>query len=356
MKILLFGEFSGLHKNLKEGLVELGHDTTIAAGVDGYKKIPNDINLDGMLPGLFGQISTRAKPFLYLPKLSGHDVVQIINPFYPNARFFPKEFFYSLLRKLNHKFFMLAAGSDAYFWKYGRERLRYGPFEDSLKYDLKASSYYMSSENAFAYNKRILESSHGLIPVMYEYELSYEGCKNQMKTIPLPVNTKKIEYRENIVRQKLVVFHGLSRYGFKGTRHVEEAFEELVSRYPNDIECFIDGQLPIDEYLHIMSKTNVIIDQTNSYSLGMNGVFALAMGKVVLGGAEPESLKSLGINNSPVINILPNKQSIVTEIEKLLANRASIKQLGFEGRKFVEDIHCHVKVAQKFINTWNTSI
>ena len=356
MKILLFGEFSGLHKNLKEGLLELGHEVTIAAGADGYKNISCDIMLDSQLPGVLGKLSTRAKPFLNLPKLSGYDVVQIINPFFPNARYFPKELFYSLLRQLNDKFFMLAAGSDAYFWKYGRERLNYGPFEDSLKYDVKAPSFYMSRDDAFAYNKRILDTSDGLIPVMYEYELSYEGCEKRMKTIPLPVNTNKIEYRENVAHEKLVVFHGLSRYGFKGTRHVEEAFEILAKKYPNDIECIIDGQLPIDEYLEVMSKTHVVIDQTNSYSLGMNGVFALAMGKVVLGGAEPEGLKSLGVKVSPVINIMPNKQSIVMEVEKLLANRESIPQLGFEGRKFVEDVHCHVKVAQKFINTWNSSI
>jgi hypothetical protein len=79
------------------------------------------------------------------------------------------------------------------------------------------------------------------------------------------------------------------------------------------------------------------------------------MGKVVLGGAEPEGLKSLGVELSPVINILPNKQSIVMEVEKLLANTASVPKLGVEGRKFVEDVHCHLKVAQKYINTWNSN-
>lgn len=353
LKILLFGEFSGLHNNLKDGLVELGHDVTIAAGSDGYKKIGNDISLESSLPGLLGQLDARMKPFLNLPKLSGFDVVQLVNPFFPNAKYFPKQLFYSMLRHFNDKFFVLAAGSDAYFWRNGRRKLRYGPFDDFLKYDAKTLSFYMSRDDAFAYNKRIVENSDGLIPVMYEYELSYQGSEKRRKTIPLPVNTNKIEYRENVVHEKLVVFHGLSRYGFKGTRHVEEAFEILTKTYPNDIECIIDGQLPINEYLELMSRTNVVIDQTYSYSLGMNGVYALAMGKVVLGGAEPEGLKSLGVEISPVINILPNKKSIVLEVEKLLANTASVPRLGFEGRKFVEDVHCHVKVAQKYIKSWN---
>tara|TARA_B110000503_G_C7153953_1_gene416407 strand:- start:969 stop:2039 length:1071 start_codon:yes stop_codon:yes gene_type:complete len=356
LKILLFGEFSGLHNNLKDGLVELGHDVTIAAGSDGYKNIGNDISLESSLPGLLGQLDTRIRPFLNLPKLRSFDVVQIVNPFFPNAKYFPRQFFYSMLRHFNDKFFVLAAGSDAYYWRNGRKKLKYGPFDDFLKYDVKAPSFYMSRDDAFAYNKRIVENSDGLIPIMYEYELSYEGCEKRMNTIPLPVNTNKIEYRENVVQEKLVVFHGLSRYGFKGTRHVEEAFEILNKKYPNDVECIIDGQLPINEYLEVMSKTHVVIDQTNTYSLGMNGIYALAMGKVVLGGAEPEGLKCLGVQSSPVINITANKQSIVMEVEKLLANRTSIPQLGFDGRKFVEDVHCHVKVAQKYINTWNASV
>ncbi len=356
MKILLFGEFSGLHNNLKEGLIGIGHDVVLASGRDGYKNIPNDINLDPVLSGYLGKIEARLKPFLKLYKLWGFDVVQVINPFYPNARFFPKEFFYFLLRLLNKKFFFLGAGSDAYFWKYGKNELRYTPLDDFLKYDLKSDNYYMQTKKAFKYNRRIVEASNGLIPVLYEYEVCYKASSKRLKTIPLPVNLNSILKYENIVRDKIVIFHGLSRYGFKGTRHVEEAFQILTKKYPNDIECIIDGQLPINEYLKVLSKTNVVIDQTNSYSLGMNGLFALAMGKVVLGGAEPEGLKSLEVDVSPVINILPNKQSIVMEIEKLLANRRSIPQLGLMGRKFVEAVHCSKKVAQKYVNTWNSSI
>ena len=84
----------------------------------------------------------------------------------------------------------------------------------------------------------------------------------------------------------------------------------------------------------------------------MNGLFALAMGKVVLGGAEEIGLKSLGVTSSPVINVEPSKEKIIGAVEKLLDNKKYILELGLEGRKYVEDIHCHIKVAQKFIKTW----
>lgn len=39
MKVLLLGEFSGLYRYLKQGLLELGIDTTLAANGDLWKNI-----------------------------------------------------------------------------------------------------------------------------------------------------------------------------------------------------------------------------------------------------------------------------------------------------------------------------
>ena len=153
-----------------------------------------------------------------------------------------------------------------------------------------------------------------------------------------------------------MVFHGLSRYGFKGTRHVESAYLSLAKKYPNDLELVIDGQLPLTEYLRLMRRTNVVIDQVHTHSLGMNGVYALAMGKVVIGGAEPESLSSLGIDSSPVLNVTPDKESIIRTVEYLLDNRASIPEMGFNSRNFVEKYHCHIKVAEQYVSTWKSVV
>jgi hypothetical protein len=356
MKILLFGEFSGLHNNLKDGLLHLGHQVKIAAGMDGYKQISNDLNLDSNFNGLGKMIDIRLKPFLKLPDMKGFDVLQSINPFFPNAKYFPRKLFYLLLRRLNEKFFILAAGSDAYYWKYGPKRLEYGPFKDTLKYDIKSKNYYMENKKAFLYNKKLIDLSHGIIPVMYDYEINYKENQKLLNTIPLPINLKKINYKENKIGKKLVIFHGLSRYGFKGTKYVESAFNELSRTYPNDLELIIDGKLPIKEYLKIMQKADIVIDQVNSHSSGMNALYALAMGKVVLGGSEPIGFKSLGINSSPVINIKPSKESIIESIIKLIEEKSSIPQKGLSGRKFVEDVHCHIKVAEKYLKTWKTSI
>lgn len=80
MRILLLGEFSALHKNLRDGLRELGHEAVVASVGDGWKRIPADIDLGSQATGWRGRLERIARPVWSLPKLTGYDVVQIINP------------------------------------------------------------------------------------------------------------------------------------------------------------------------------------------------------------------------------------------------------------------------------------
>lgn len=352
MKILLLGDYSALHKNLKEGLIELGHEALLASHGDGWKEIPRDIDLSAGKSRIYNKIYRRLIPFLKLNKLSGHHVVQLINPFVFYERYFPSTMFLRLVLGLNEKAFMLGAGDDAFFWRYARKSLDYGPFDDFLEYDLKSKEFYLQTEKALLYNKQIVELVRGIIPIMYEYEVAYSDCDKRITTIPIPVNTNTVNYLPNNPQKKLTIFHGLNRYGFKGTRHVEEAFTILSKKYPNDLELIIDGNMPLNEYIEVMQRTNVVIDQLNSYSLGVNGVMALAMGKIVMGGAEPESLRALGIEQSPVINLKPSAKSIITAVENLLENKSQIEEMGYLSRQFAENVHGHVHIAQRYIDAW----
>ncbi|VAW71126.1 hypothetical protein MNBD_GAMMA12-1275 [hydrothermal vent metagenome] len=355
MKILLIGEFSGLHLNLKAGLQALGHEVTIAAYMDGFKKIPIDITLGGLYKGFTGKIEKFIKPLYYLNSLKGFDVIQLINANYFWHKFNYDRFIVNRLIDNNGKSFLLAAGCDSFFWKYGRDRLKYAPFNDNLLYDYKSSNVNYERKSWLQWNTDLVDKVDGVIPIMYEYQQAYRHCHNIKPCIALPVDVDTIPYLENTVKDKLVVFHGLNRYGYKGTRFVEEAFKTLNARYPDKLELIIDGNMPLSEYLELMSRSNVVIDQLWSHSNGMNGVYALAMGKVVLGGAEQESLQMLGVKTSPVINLTPDANSIVVAIEVLLAQVDQFPVLGFHSRKFAEQIHGHITVAQQYINAWNCS-
>lgn len=88
MKILLLGEYSALHKNLKEGLQEFGHEVMIAGGGDGFKKVPVDLPLESTRGGLLQKLENRILPLQALKQLKNFDVVQIIKVCYLRKIYF----------------------------------------------------------------------------------------------------------------------------------------------------------------------------------------------------------------------------------------------------------------------------
>ena len=171
----------------------------------------------------------------------------------------------------------------------------------------------------------------------------------------LPINTSKISYKENIVNNgKVVVFHGINRKGTKGTALVEEAFNILNTKYPNDLECVCAGGLPLNEYQELLNRVNICIDQTYSPESGMNALISMAKGKVVLGGADPTFTSAMGLSDTPLVDISPSVKDIINKIEKLLDNRKSLPEMGRSARDFVEKHHdCRI-IANRYIDLWNT--
>jgi hypothetical protein len=316
-KVLLLGDFSGFHKNLKEGLEKEGVETLLVADGDGFKKIPADVIIP-KYKGVLGLIIYRLVLLSKIYQFRGYDVVQVMSlSFIPN-KLFPSYYFVNFLKKHNKKVFLVAAGTDCAYWNIARKKLKYGPFNDVVKYDDPKQGEYYQDSSLVTKQYSLASMFDGIIPIMYDYEVAYSDFSNVCKTIPMPINTDSIEYKENFVEDKIVVFHGLNREGFKGTHYVREAFDLLSKKYPDKLELIIDGKMEYNKYLEVLSRVNIIIDQTNSYSLGVNGVLSLAMGKVVLGGAEIESLASFGVESSPIINIRPSSEAIVEAVESLI--------------------------------------
>ena len=81
MRILLIGEFSGVHNNLKKGLTILGHKVTLAADGDGYRGFGYDIRLTLYKGLIWGKIKNILYFLINLRKFIGYDVIQFINPF-----------------------------------------------------------------------------------------------------------------------------------------------------------------------------------------------------------------------------------------------------------------------------------
>ena len=217
MKILLLGEFSGFNKNLKEGLIELGHEVCLISSGDGWKEISGaDYKLSrySVANTLFKKIMNLIYPFLILSKLKGYDVVHIVNPFiFSNYRI--SEYLIKFIKKNNTIFTMSACGSDPIYIDNMR-LFDYAP----LSKEEQLNFYNKNHKQRFNFIYNLIDK---VIPVMYDYAKGYMESEKCSEVIPLPINLKNIKNEENYINTKIVIYHGITRRAFKGSNFGQNA-------------------------------------------------------------------------------------------------------------------------------------
>lgn len=354
MKVLLVGEYSGFYLNLKQGLQELGVDVTLAANGDGWKQIPGaDMSLyfTGKASVPIKIYRKLVKPILETERFHGYDVVQLVNEniFRP----YINSYMIRDMKRHNGKLYVNVAGNSYSLYKAWKDgKLGYYTYDNNPeKYDVFVNGG-LRRRMMRSTEEYVDDIADGIVPIMYEYAVGVRERINCKKTIQLPFNADKVEYKENKIGSKLVIFHGILREKDKGTDYIRQAFEIIKQKYPNDVEIVIEGRLPLKEYLEVLKRTNILVDQCKEHCWGLNACYGMAQGKVVLGGASNNSLREFGLKKSPVFHIMPNVEQIVGQLSYIIENRNKITEWGYESRKFVETFHNHISVAQKYVDMW----
>jgi len=364
MRVLLIGEFSGFHLNLKYGLQECGIETVIAARMDMMRKIEIDLDLlpkSSITNKFLSKVYKGIYPFLNLKKLQGYDIVQFISPFlfvnkiqYIGLKY--NQLLYDKILRQNKKSFFVSCGEDSVFNQIGKYLLKYNSVDPGmLDYPINMTN----NNEALKWNLDLISKTKGIIPTLYDYQIGYlqlNGFKDKISNlIPMPLDTKHYPYRENQVKNGRIKFlHGVTRPHFKGTKYILSALEKLKTKYPNDVELVIVEKLPLNEYEEVIYNANVVLDQTNSYGYGMNALISMSKGRIVMSGAEQETIDSLNEISIPVININSNEDQIFNELLKIMENRLKIGEMGVNSRKFVEKHHEAKLVAKKYLQFWET--
>ena len=80
----------------------------------------------------------------------------------------------------------------------------------------------------------------------------------------------------------------------------------------------------------------------------------MAKGKVVFTGAENEFLKQYHLTEKVAINALPDVDYLVNELSYLIENPNEIIAIGKRARTFVEKEHHYTKIAEKYLEVWNS--
>lgn len=347
MRILLYGEYSGVHKYLQVGLRALGHECVIASSGDSWKSINGDVTLGSSSKTFIGRVSRKVVPILKAHGLTGYDVIQFMSTHEYSMHPLFRKYIEFLIRK-NKKSFLLSGGCDPIFYQgIGSTGLKYHPCEGCLKYDYKICPTKMNHWEEW--QNKMNDLVDGIIPISESYALLYRDHLNARKMIRLPVDINSLQFSENIVNNKIVFFHGINRYGFKGSYLIEEAFNIIKKKYSNDVEMIIGGRMPFAEYTKYLRNVNVVVDQTFGYGLGMNALISMALGRVTMTRYE----ESLFASDVPAVNIQPTVENIVSNIERIIDEKEKIEDVSRNSRKFVETFHdCRI-IAKNYLNEWS---
>lgn len=352
MKVFLVGEFSGVHAYIKKGLVEKGHSVTIASTGDGFKNYDCDIKININYKNKYLRfIINRLKYLVIILSIRNYDVVQFMHTNITSFPYWLKNIVIWYLKKVNRKVFVLVSGGDSYVIPYLMDKLLYTPHLNEIKENNYLSKYKNMSKGKRNKTINIMKKYTGIISIAYSYHIPYKQFVNYRGFIPMP--TDKFKFIPNSIKNnKIRILHGILRKEVKGSSYILAALDIVKKKYPNQVEIQIVEKIPYNNYLEILENCNILIDQACSYGYGMNGLIALANGKTVLSGREPEIEELFG-GNCPVINIKPEINDIYKKIEYLIQNKEEIEKIGKESYIYANNIHNYAKIADKYIEIWS---
>lgn len=369
MNILIVGEFSSFAKNLKAGFKALGHNVLIVHTGDGFKAIKCDnsdivynsspeIRLCGFrIPKshLFLSIFENKRIQKNIGCSAKYDLIIIINECFVSHVITEPGVSLNFIenqKRKGAKVIFTSCGRDVPHCLYCHE-MRY--FNEKFPLGMTPPVTKMDIHRL----KKLMDSVDVVIPTGYDYSFPMKRFEEDMKVglrvssvVPLPIELTDTNIKTCIGR-KINILHGIIRAQQKGSKYFLEALEHIKNKYSDRVNVIIVERLPLDEYLRIFDECDILLDQNTSYCLGMNAEIGLMKGKVVLGGNEPEEQLELGYP-SPVINVIPNTNQIIGEIEELINNPEKIDAIKLESRRYAETYLNAVEIAKRYISELET--
>jgi len=376
MRILLVGEYSRLHNSLKEGLEAFHHDVTIIGTGDNFKQFPVDYSIfpkyflknkflvfiNRALFRVFKldlQLAEKGIRFWYfLPKLKNYDVVQLINSNAIETYPFFSKFLLKRLFDQNKKSFLLVCGEDTPIIDFLlTDKLKYSILTPYLKDNNLKSEFRFSLKYTQKNYRDLYNFVNGRVSATIVSDLDYKIPMPEKTLIPNPINTDKIAFENLDISKRIIIFIGINKSSYikKGTVFFEKALTIIKEKYGDKVEIISAENIPYSKYIMLYSRAHILLDQVYGYDQGYNALEAMAKGKVVFTGAETEFMNHYNLHDRVAINALEDVNYLVNELSLLIENPEEIVAIGKRARAFIEREHQYVKVAQKYLDVWNSN-
>ena len=346
MRILLIGEFSGVHNNLKKGLESLGYSVVLANDGDSYKMFSQQVKLHPFKSRIFGKILNIMYFLLNIRKFTGYDIVQFISPFSLSYYYFYFCILHIVMR-FNKKVVYYVCGTEPALFN-AIDKLRYFPYDAEDSKELKSFNK-RSKKRIYNY---FIKNVDLIIPSSYSYAIGYKENPKLQQTILLP-GSGDVKINLKPVSDKIKILFGITRPEVKGAKYITEALNNISKVFPDEVEITIIERLPFNEYIEHLEGCDILIDQCKSYGYAMNAIFALEKGVIVLSGAEKEEMEDAGIEECPIINIIPDHQQIQKEIIRLInLSDKEITLLKEKSAVHSRNYHNPVNIAKDFCKSY----
>lgn len=379
MKILLLGEYSGVHNNLSEALKNQGFEVTLISDGDGYKSFESDFFINYVHTQVDNKIANKflnlyyvvlsysgfkgviqiLRHFKTIKNMKNYDIVQLINPiFLTDFGSIVNLVVFLYLKKNNKKIFLCALGDDFYWVKFCLNKgFDYSIFDrlsfKTLRHYSGSLLYVYGFLNPFL-NKYIVKNVNAVIPGLYDYYASYKQFPNCTEIVPIIIKTDN-DMQTNIhLNDPVKIFHGwqIGKDLRKGNDIFDKAIKKLVEKYPDKIEYNIVSGVPYSEYIESFESADIFIDQCYSQDCGINALLGMREGKVVFSGFERQMLKYYNLDYSPGINSVPNETKIYNDLEYLILNPSEIKKYFLRAKDFIQKFHSEEYVLDKYFKIW----
>ena len=377
MKILLIGEYSNLHNSLKKGLLNLGHEVILLGSGDGFKKYDVDILIkstifenkylkiiakiiDKVFKFSLNELEIYFKSKKIIKKLADFDIVQLINerPFNTSANLE-----ISLLKhvfKNNKKVFLLACGVDHKSISYANDKkFKYSiltPYfeNNSLKNEYRHILKYLDSDHSKLSNY-IEQNIQGIISSDLDYHIPYVNSKKYLGMIPNPIDIDTLNEDGKSFNQKIVILHAINSKNKlkKGNKFFKKSLSIIEGKYSNKVEITRTTDQAYSDHIKNVKNCDILLDQVYAYDQGYNALEAMAMGKVVLTGAEKEWREHYNIvEDYVVINAMPDVSYLVEKLSWLIENPEKIKMISKNAREFILKYHDYNVITKKYLKAW----
>jgi len=382
MKILLIGEYSGVHTELCIALKKKGYIVKTISDGDGYKLFPTDIKVNSPisynnhinkisftiylllvytgLKGIFDFI----KIWKSLKKeIKGYDVVQLINPVaLTGFGSVVNLFLLHYLKKHNKKIFLCALGDDYYWVKNNmKKESKYIALKDINCFNFYKQLHSTKYTYGFMYkklNNYAVKISTKIIPGVYDYKRVYSWSDKISKLVPLPIDNDYIGYPIKIIKnEKIIIFHGWQKGKElrKGNIIFDIVAKKICKNFPDKVIYKIVQNVPYKEYIKTFNSCHIAFDQCFGFDKGVNGLLFMAAGKVTFTGMEKEAISSYPFYDSEKIygiNATPNEDYLYTQLSILINNPKIIEKISLNAISFVLDNHRSDYVANLYLEIW----